>query len=102
MLRHARRRAAPYLHGVPTAPSPPSPSPSPRVAVLPADVRPWAAAAARSGGATITSLGDAEALVWTATGFEEGFRPSDLAEVLLEHPAIRWVQLPWAGGEPYA
>jgi phosphoglycerate dehydrogenase-like enzyme len=45
---------------------------------------------------------DAEALVWTATGFEAGFQPNDLAALLKEHPAIRWVQLPWAGVEPYA
>jgi phosphoglycerate dehydrogenase-like enzyme len=45
---------------------------------------------------------DAEALVWTATGFEPGFPPTDLAKVLKENPGIRWVQLVWAGVEPYA
>ena len=44
----------------------------------------------------------ADALVWTATGFEPGFQPHDLVNLLKEHPGIRWVQLPWAGVEPYA
>ncbi|HSS10173.1 MAG TPA: NAD(P)-dependent oxidoreductase, partial [Acidimicrobiales bacterium] len=75
---------------------------TPRIAVLPADVRPWAAEAVRSGGALVAAPADAEALVWTATGFEPGFRPDDLIATLKEHPGIRWVQLPWAGVEPYA
>jgi phosphoglycerate dehydrogenase-like enzyme len=75
---------------------------SPRVAVLPPDVRPWAADAVRDGGGLVVPESEAEALVWTATGFEPGFEPSDLRAVLKAHPGIRWVQLPWAGVEPYA
>ena len=41
-------------------------------------------------------------MVWTATGFEPGYRPDDLAAILAANPEIRWVQLPWAGVEPYA
>ena len=44
----------------------------------------------------------AQALVWTATGWDAGYQPSDLARVLEANPDIRWVQLPWAGVEPYA
>jgi phosphoglycerate dehydrogenase-like enzyme len=73
-----------------------------RIAVLPANVRPWAADAVRSGGAILAPPANAEALVWTATGFEPGFRPDDLIATLKEHRGIRWVQLPWAGVEPYA
>lgn len=39
---------------------------------------------------------DAEALVWAHPD-----RPAGLAEVLAAHPGIGWVQLPWAGVEPY-
>jgi phosphoglycerate dehydrogenase-like enzyme len=69
--------------------------------VLPPDIRPWATDAVRAGGGTIVDLADAEALVWTATGFEPGWRPEDLTAVLADHPGIRWVQLPFAGVEPY-
>jgi phosphoglycerate dehydrogenase-like enzyme len=70
--------------------------------VLPAGVRPWAAEAVVAGGATVVGPAEAEALVWTATGLEPGAGPADLAAVLARYPGIRWVQLPWAGVEPYA
>lgn len=75
---------------------------APRIAVWPEGVRPWAAAAVRAGGGEIVPPEQAEALVWTATGFEPGFEPRDLTALLKEHPGIRWIQLPWAGVEPYA
>jgi phosphoglycerate dehydrogenase-like enzyme len=74
----------------------------PRVAVLPAGVRPWAADAVRSGGGVVVDPDDAEALVWTSTGNETGYSAEDLTKTLAAHTAIRWVQLPWAGVEPYA
>lgn len=37
-----------------------------------------------------------------ANGHEAGSRPSDLSAVLRDHPAIGWVQLPWAGVEPFS
>lgn len=40
---------------------------------------------------------DANGLVWAAHDDPEG-----LATLLEEHPGIEWVQLPWAGVEPYA
>jgi phosphoglycerate dehydrogenase-like enzyme len=70
--------------------------------VLPPDIRPWAADAVRDGGATIVDPSGAEALVWTATGLEPGYNPEDLAAILAAHPDIRWVQLPFAGVEPFA
>jgi phosphoglycerate dehydrogenase-like enzyme len=75
---------------------------TPRVAVLPPDVRPWAADAVRSGGGEVVDVARAQALVWTATGWDAGYQPSDLARVLEANPDIGWVQLPWAGVEPYA
>jgi phosphoglycerate dehydrogenase-like enzyme len=64
------------------------------VAVLP---RPgYLAAAVGAGGGRVTTAGDAEALVWT-----DHRDPDGLAAVLDEHPHLRWVQLPWAGIEPY-
>jgi phosphoglycerate dehydrogenase-like enzyme len=74
---------------------------APRVAVLPPDVRPWAADAVRAGGGVVVDVSAAEALVWTATGWDPGYQPSDLADLLRANPKIRWVQLPWAGIEPY-
>jgi len=74
----------------------------PRIAVLPANVRPWVVDAVRSGGAIAAPPARADALVWTATGFEPDHPPVDLVTVLKEHPGIRWVQLVWAGVEPYA
>lgn len=65
-------------------------------------MRPWAADAVRAGGGTVVPVADAEALVWTATGFEPGFQPNDLVVTLKGQPGLRWVQLPWAGVEPYA
>src|SRR5437016_2750431 len=74
----------------------------PRIAVLPEGIRQWAARAVEAGGGQVVAPEDAQALVWTATGFEPGFRPEDLVALLKEHPGIKWVQLPWAGVEPYA
>jgi len=75
---------------------------SPRLAVVPAGVRPWAADAVRAGGGTVVDLDDAEALVWTATGWDPGYGPADLQAAVAAHPRLRWVQLPWAGVELYA
>jgi phosphoglycerate dehydrogenase-like enzyme len=75
---------------------------SPLVAVLPAGVRSWATEAVVAGGGTVVAPSDAEALVWTATGLQPGGGPDDLKAVLAGYPRIRWIQLPWAGVEPYA
>lgn len=77
----------------------------PRVAVWPPDRQPWAGTALdaiSAGGGVVVDPAEANALVWTAIGHEAGGTPSDLASVLHGNPGIGWVQLPWAGVEPYA
>jgi phosphoglycerate dehydrogenase-like enzyme len=69
---------------------------APKVAVAPPDLRPWLADAVRDGGGEIVAPADAEALVWAETS-----DPAGLNRLLQEHPGITWVQLPWAGVEPY-
>jgi phosphoglycerate dehydrogenase-like enzyme len=68
----------------------------PRVAVLPAGTRDFLVRAVEDGGGEARAPEDAEALVWTETTDAAG-----LAEVLDAHPHIGWVQLPFAGVEPY-
>lgn len=68
---------------------------TPRIAVLPRSAD-WIDAAVVDGGAELVEVDDATALVWTSAN-----TPGDLAAVLAEHPAIDWVQLPWAGVDPY-
>lgn len=75
-----------------------------RVTVGPKGTRDWIGDAAVAGGAEIVAPADAEALIWTdaAHGSGEQSGPVALKELLTENPQIRWVQLPWAGVEPYA
>jgi phosphoglycerate dehydrogenase-like enzyme len=70
---------------------------TPRIAVAPEGIRPWVGDAVVAGGAEIVAAGDAEALVWTAVEETDALR-----DLLTEHPNLAWVQLPWAGIEPYA
>lgn len=67
-----------------------------RVAVEPAGVRTHLALAVEAGGAEVVGPEDAEALVWADPAARDA-----LSAVLAKYPAIRWVQLPWAGIEPY-
>lgn len=71
--------------------------PGPKVALAPAGVRDWLGAAVRKGGGEVVPVEDAEVLVWTATA------EADALAAVLAGPgrAISWVQLPWAGVEPY-
>lgn len=69
----------------------------PRIALEPRGKRPWLAEAITRGGGIVVEPDDAEAVVWASTG-----GAADLAALLDEHPAIGWVQLPWAGIEPFA
>ena len=75
-----------------------------RVAVRPKGTREWVRDAVLAGGGEIVSPSEAEALVWTddAHGPGEQPGPAALHELLDASPNIRWVQLPWAGVEPYA
>jgi phosphoglycerate dehydrogenase-like enzyme len=76
--------------------------PAPRIAVGPKGVRDWVCDAVVAGGGELVEAQQAEALVWTATGHLDGGAGSkDLAELLKRNPQINWVQLPWAGIEPY-
>lgn len=71
--------------------------PEPRIAVAPAGTREYVRAAVVEGGGRLVEPAEAEALVWT-----DESDPDGLTKLLDEHPGIRWVQLPWAGVEPYA
>lgn len=68
----------------------------PRIAVAPEGERRWLADAVVAGGGLVVDPADAEGMVWAATG-----GASDLRALLDAHPGIRWVQLPWAGIEPF-
>ncbi len=67
-----------------------------RIAVLPGGVRTFLAEAVKAGGGELSEPDDAVALVWTETAAAEA-----LGRVLDDHAGLRWVQLPWAGVEPY-
>jgi len=66
------------------------------IAIAPEGARAWLGEAVEQGGATIVDAGEASGLVWT-----DPADPSGLAAVLDAHLGIEWVQLPWAGIEPY-
>ncbi|HUH08214.1 MAG TPA: NAD(P)-dependent oxidoreductase [Egibacteraceae bacterium] len=82
----------------------------PKIAVAPSGRRDWLGEAILAGGGDLTALGDAEGLVWTdaaptndGDGAPDSFDgPAHLRKVLAANPNIRWVQLPWAGVEPFA
>jgi phosphoglycerate dehydrogenase-like enzyme len=67
-----------------------------RMAVYPEGVRPFLVDAVRAGGGTVVAPAEAEGLVWTSPR-----DASALRALLDEHANIRWVQLPWAGIEPF-
>jgi phosphoglycerate dehydrogenase-like enzyme len=75
-----------------------------KVAVRPKGTREWVRDAVIAGGGEIVSPSEAEALVWTDDAHGPGDQPGPTAlhELLDANPGIRWVQLPWAGVEPYA
>ena len=54
------------------------------------------AEAITDGGGLVSPLADAKALVWGAPA-----KPEALVDVLEQAPHLEWVQLPWAGIEPY-
>lgn len=58
--------------------------------------RTWLETAIEAGGATAVTEGPAEAVVWT-----DPKRPDGLRSLLDEQSDIAWVQLPWAGIEPF-
>jgi phosphoglycerate dehydrogenase-like enzyme len=72
----------------------PTPVESGPVAVLPdPDLEPAFAAAVTAAGGVVAPLSDAtRGVVWTSASGDD-----ELQSVLLAHPGITWVQLPWAG-----
>ena len=66
------------------------------IALAPEGTRSWLGEAVEAGGATIVEAGEADGLVWT-----DPADPAGLGALLDAHPQIDWVQLPWAGIEPY-
>ena len=66
------------------------------IAVEPRSSRSWLDDAVVGGGGTVTEAVAAGAVVWTHQD-----DPGALAELLDAHPQLAWVQLPWAGIEPY-
>lgn len=67
-----------------------------RCALLPDGDRPELVSAIVDGGGELADADDADAIIWTSsTGADQ------LRDVLDEHPDIRWVQLPFAGVEPF-
>ena len=69
---------------------------SPRIAVAPEGRRSFVLGAVAAAGAQVVDAASAEALVWT-----DHADPAGLGRLLDGHPHLRWVQLPWAGVEPY-
>ena len=71
---------------------------APPIALEPSGVRSWLADAVVDGGGALVAAEEAEGLVWT-----EPAKADELAVLLDDRAAnVRWVQLPWAGVEPYA
>lgn len=68
----------------------------PRCVVLPSDRRSVLADAVVDGGGEVVDASEAEAVIWT-----DPTDPRGLRELLDRHPDIRWVQLPFAGIEPF-
>jgi phosphoglycerate dehydrogenase-like enzyme len=76
---------------------------APRIAVQPESMRPWLRNAVKEGGGEVVGPDQAEGLVWTDAGTADGDAgPMGLRKLLDEHRRIHWIQLPWAGVEPYA
>jgi len=74
-----------------------APAPGPGIAVEPAGVPGWLSDAVVTGGGRVVDLAEADALLWASPADPDGLR-----KILDEHGEhLRWVQLPWAGIEPY-
>lgn len=67
------------------------------ISLLPSSPPSFVAAVEAAGGQLSAVGPDTRALIWT-----EYTEPEQLDRVLCEHPAIDWVQLPWAGVDAFA
>lgn len=72
-----------------------APTGHPAIATAPVSAR-WIDEAVVAGGAELVAPGSATAVVWTQADDPDGLR-----RLLEANPQIDWVQLPWAGIEPY-
>jgi phosphoglycerate dehydrogenase-like enzyme len=70
--------------------------PSDAIAVEPRSTRTWLDDAVVAGGGRVVEPAQASGIVWTRAD-----DPAGLSRLLDEHPQLAWVQLPWAGIEPY-
>lgn len=68
----------------------------PRITVAPEGAPAWVREAVTAGGGELVEPAEAEGLVWFGGPDAGRFEP-----VLAAAPDARWVQLPWAGVEPY-
>ncbi len=66
------------------------------LAVAPDGVRGWLGEAVEHGGGRLVEVAEARGLVW-AEPRDDG----SLGALLDRHPRIEWIQLPWAGIEPF-
>jgi phosphoglycerate dehydrogenase-like enzyme len=73
------------------------PPPLAAIALAPEGTRGWLGSAVEAGGGQIVAAADAEGLVWA-----DPADPAGLDALLTTHPNLGWIQLPWAGVEPYA
>ncbi|TVP72802.1 MAG: hydroxyacid dehydrogenase [Nitriliruptor sp.] len=64
--------------------------------MLPLGQREELATAVTEGGGQVVDIDQANTLIWTSTGDAE-----ELRSVLEQHPGVEWVQLPFAGVEPF-
>lgn len=67
-----------------------------RIALAPAGASSWLVDAVLAGGAELVAPAEADGLVWALPA-----APDPLDVVVAANPRLRWVQLPWAGIEPY-
>lgn len=68
----------------------------PRVALAPDPVVPWLVAAIEQGGGTVVPLDESHGIVWSDPRDPDGLR-----RAITEAPENRWIQLPFAGIEPF-
>ncbi len=69
---------------------------APRVSLAPEGIRPFLKDAIVAGGGVVSDPEQADAIIWA-----DPSDPAGLRRLLDRSPTVRWVQLPWAGVEPY-